>query len=75
MMKSRVIQVISGISLLVIWFLVANLIDFPFPSLEQGWNAPIYGFLFGFMLIPKVVGFALILGVEHFPRVLTWFTH
>lgn len=53
-----------ALAALVLWVIVAVNHDFPPPDFSQGTSAVSDGFLFGFMLLPKVIGQAALLGVS-----------
>ncbi|HUN08182.1 MAG TPA: hypothetical protein PLQ56_16370 [Aggregatilineales bacterium] len=63
---SRVVTAVGGVSILLLWFIVAMSIEFPPLDAAQGWSAVPTGFLIGFMLIPKILGQLLIIGVSAF---------
>jgi len=61
---SRGFSIFGPVVVLVVWFFVALSFDFPAPDMTQGWAAVPQGFIFGFMLIPKVLGHLIIAGVS-----------
>lgn len=63
---SRILTIVGGVGVLALWIIVAMSIEFPFPDTSRGWAALPDGFLFGFMLIPKVFGQITVIGVSIF---------
>ncbi len=61
---SRVVTVIGGVSVLALWAIIAMSVEFPLPNTSQGWLVVPNGFLFGFMLIPKVFGQLVLIGAS-----------
>jgi hypothetical protein len=61
---SRGFSIFVPVVVLGVWVFVALSFDFPAPDLTQGWAAVPQGFIFGFMLIPKVLGHMVIAGVS-----------
>ena len=64
MTVSRGFSIFGAVVVMVVWFFVALRFDFPAPDMTQGWAAVPQGFIFGFMLIPKVLGHLVIAGVS-----------
>jgi|GEM_PF-2016264 hypothetical protein len=64
MTVSRGFSIFGAVVVMVVWFFVALSFDFPAPDMTQGWAAVPQGFIFGFMLIPKVLGHLVIAGVS-----------
>lgn len=61
---SRVFTIVGGLSVLVLWVIVAMSLDVPSSDLMQGSTPLSQAFLFGFMLIPKAFGQLVLLGAS-----------
>jgi len=61
---SKVFTIVSGLSVLVFWVVIAMSLDVPPPDLMQGSTPLSQAFLFGFMLIPKAFGQLVLLGAS-----------
>ncbi len=64
MTTSRIFSLLGVLGMVFVWFLVALNFDFPAPSITQGTDVILEGFLFGFMLIPKLLALSVIAGVN-----------
>jgi hypothetical protein len=61
---SRVFTIVGGLSVLVLWVIVAMSMELPVLNLSPGGTTPFEAFLVGFMLIPKVFGQLLLIGTS-----------
>lgn len=55
MSESRTLSAFTGIALFAVWLFAAIIIDLPNPDFAGGWNAIPQNFMFGFMLLPKIL--------------------
>lgn len=61
---SRVFTIVGGLSVLLLWVIVAMSVELPVLNLSPGGTTPFEAFLIGFMLIPKAFGQVVLIGAS-----------